>query len=67
MMLSNSKRAQSTAATRRRPPETYRISGETVTMAQMAERLGMTVEQLRHRWKREVQLPGAITWERLAR
>ena len=48
-------------------PATYRISGENVTIAQIAERLGIGEESVRWRLHREKQLPGATTWERLAK
>ena len=45
----------------------YCIEGETVTLAQSADRLGISRDQASSRLKRERGRPGVVTWEGLAR
>lgn len=54
-------------AAARRNVGIYRISGENVSLKEIAERLGITESTVSYRLHREKQLPGATTWERLAR
>ena len=43
------------------------ISGQRVTLQQIADRLGVERETARTRLRREKLLPSAVTWEGLAR
>jgi hypothetical protein len=46
-------------------PAQYRIDGETVTIAQIAARLGVSVAAAQGRMKRLWGASGPVTWERL--
>ena len=54
-------------AAARRNVGIYRISGENVTLKEIAERLGVTESVAEGRMRTARQLPGVITWERLRR
>lgn len=43
----------------------FRIEAESVTLEQIADRLGVTPSCASTRLKRSAKLPGPITWERL--
>lgn len=58
-------RQRAGAATRRRNLAVYCIEGETLTLAQMAERLGVSESTVSTRLKRAAGMDGPVTWARL--
>ena len=53
------------AVSAKRRAEQWCIEGEYVTAAQMAERVGVTVDTVHGRLSNAKQMEGAVTWERL--
>lgn len=50
----------------RRPANVYRIEGESLTLAEIAERLGVSARRASERMRRARERPGAVKWEWLA-
>lgn len=62
-----SERELQQARQRANPETVYSIEGESVTMAQIAERLGLDRNRATSRLRRERMRADRVTWEGLAR
>lgn len=51
----------------RRAPSVYCIEGESLTMKEIAERIGCTVSVASARLNKAKQMQGPVTWKRLGK